>query len=184
MFHKKPDKVNIDELYEHHRIMAEKQRDMYNRILGQIHNRIKLVNKTSRAMDLIYKVPMIVFGDSVYKYQDCVDYVVQQLTENGFTVETQKNIIFISWKNWIPSFIRTNLKKKGIHVDALGNKLPDPSAPVDDIPVNNAPEPNPPPATGRYKPITAYRPTRSVIYDDALLQQTEQRLREQHKPRP
>jgi hypothetical protein len=178
MFHKNPEKVNIDELYEHHRRKSEKRRAMYNTILSQIHARIKRANKTTRDMDIVYKVPMIVFGDAVYNYQECVDYVVQQLTDNGFTVETQRNLIFISWKNWIPTFIRTDLKKKGIYVDALGNKLPDPTA---ELPDTKPPESAPAaPTHSRYKPIQSYRPTRSVIYDEALLQQTEQRLQKKH----
>jgi hypothetical protein len=177
MFHKKPDKINIDELYEYHRITGEKRVAMYNKILGQIHTRIKQANKTSNTMDITYKIPMVVFGETVYKYQDCVEYIVQQLTSNGFTVETQRNLIFISWKNWIPTFIRSDLKKKGIYVDALGNPLPDPNASID-LPVADATESNPAPPTGssRFKPITAYRPARSVIYDEELLRQTEQRL--------
>ena len=50
---------------------------------------------------------------------------MEQLTTNGFIVKyTHPNLLFISWKHYIPSYERMNIKKKyGIKIDGFGNVL-------------------------------------------------------------
>lgn len=175
MFNAHKPKLNIDDLYEHHRVNNEHRVKLYNRVLAQIHNRIKLANKHATTKEVMYKIPYILLGEKLYVYNDCIQHVVQNLTENGFIVEVESNCVYISWAHWIPSFIRTELSKKGIYVDALGNTL----SPTNEI-SETASDANPPPdpvSNSRYKPISAYTPKRVVMYDEDLLRQTEMRLR-------
>jgi hypothetical protein len=172
---KKVEKLNIDELYESRRAINERRVQLYNNVLKQVHNRIKVVGKTSTRKDILYKIPYVIFGESIYLYRDCIEHVVTHLTENGFIVEVEGSYIFVSWAHWVPSFIRNELKKKGTYVDSLGNILPPPATnqpPVAEV-ANEAMENKP---SAKYKPISSYRPKRSVVYDEELLKQTEERL--------
>ena len=49
---------------------------------------------------------------------------MDKLTTNGFVIKyTHPNLLFISWKHWIPSYVRTEFKKKtGKNIDGFGEK--------------------------------------------------------------
>ena len=51
-------------------------------------------------------------------------YVIEKLRENGFIIRyTHPNLLFISWKHWVPSYVRNEdfKKKTGQQVDEYGN---------------------------------------------------------------
>ena len=52
-------------------------------------------------MNIFYEIPYYVYGKSIYKIKDCIDYVVDSLRKNGLFVqilpEPNPNIIYISW---------------------------------------------------------------------------------------
>jgi hypothetical protein len=74
-----------------------------------------------------YIIPEMIIGVPNYNHAMCTAYVIDQLKDNGFMVKyTSPNLLFISWKHWIPSYVRHEIKKKtGIVVDGYGNKLVD-----------------------------------------------------------
>ena len=58
-----------------------------------------------------------------YDHGECVAYLVSKLHDNGFNVKyVHPNLLFIAWNHWIPSYVRTEIKKKtGMIVDGKGN---------------------------------------------------------------
>lgn len=119
-------KINIDELYE-----KKQQHDMftissYNKILARVHTKIKLVSKQyADTYHCWYIIPEVLLGIPKYDHKDCTAYVINKLQENGFIVRyTHPNLIFVSWKHWVPGYVRTEIKKKtGVTVDGYGNTL-------------------------------------------------------------
>jgi hypothetical protein len=116
-------RMDLDELYE-----KKKQYDLntvttYNKILKRIHHRIK--NVSNQHIDVQYcwyVVPEVMIGVPRYDNGACIAYVIDKLQENGFIVKyTHPNLLFISWKHWMPSYVRQELKKKtGIQIDGMG----------------------------------------------------------------
>ena len=53
----------------------------------------------------------------------CISYIIDKLETNGFRVRyTHPNLLFISWKHWVPDYVRTEIKKKtGVNIDGHGN---------------------------------------------------------------
>ena len=117
-------KLNIDELYS-----KKQQQDLnvlknYNNILLRIHNKIKYNSKNIINENCCwYLMPEMILGVPKYDHRDCTAYVIEKLRTNGFIVRyTHPNLLFISWKHWIPSYVRNEIKKKtGNSIDENGN---------------------------------------------------------------
>ena len=117
-------KLNIDELY-----VKKQQQDLnvmnnYNKILTRIHNKIKYISKQLiNDQCCWYIVPEMIIGIPKYNHNDCTVYVIEKLRDNGFIVRyTHPNLLFISWKHWVPSYVRNEIKKKtGQVLDEYGN---------------------------------------------------------------
>jgi aspartokinase len=83
------------------------------------------------------------------------------------------NTLFISWQHWVPSYVRTELKKKtGIVINEYGEKMND-ETPVPKITngsivtqktVSKQTDKN-----KNFTPITSYKPTGNLIYNEDLL---------------
>ena len=107
-------KLNMDELY-----IKKQQQDLnilnnYNKILIRIHNKIKYISKQLiNDMCCWYIVPEMMIGIPKYNHKDCTIYVIEKLRDNGFIVRyTHPNLLFISWKHWVPTYVRNEIKKK------------------------------------------------------------------------
>ena len=119
-------KVNLDELYE-----RKKQHDLntlqtYNRILNRINNKIKTVSRQQiNEQYCWYLIPEHIIGVPKFDKESCTAYLIDKLRDNGFILRyTHPNLLFISWKHWIPSYVRNEIKKKtGVAVDGYGNKV-------------------------------------------------------------
>ena len=118
------EKINIDDLYE-----SKKKRDLetlqlFQKILGRIHQRIKTASRQKgNEQFCTYLVPEVMIGVPRYDHGECVAYLVSKLHDNGFNVKyVHPNLLFIAWNHWIPSYVRTEIKKKtGMIVDGKGN---------------------------------------------------------------
>lgn len=126
-------RVNIDELYEIEKTRALTTLSMFNRVLKKIHSKIKHVSRTQRGTTHCwYVVPEVILGYPNYKNAECTAYVIHELKENGFLVKYYSpNLLFVSWQNWTPSYVRDEIKKKtGISVDSFGRiQKPEPTKP-------------------------------------------------------
>ncbi len=118
------DNINIDDLYNRNQQRHLKELSIFNKLLNRIHTRIKHVSRTKNNEKFIwYNVPEYIFGEPCYNQGNCIGYLVVKLEKNGFlTKYIHPNTLFISWENWVPSYIRHEIKKKtGKIVDEKGN---------------------------------------------------------------
>jgi len=121
-----PDKINLDELYERKKQSDIKKVSTYNKILKRIHSKIKITSRQRNNIQCCwYVIPEIILGVPIFDHVDCINYIMENLDENGFRIKyTHPNLLFISWNHWIPGYVRNELKKKtGLNIDGYGNKI-------------------------------------------------------------
>jgi phage antirepressor YoqD-like protein len=180
------EKLNIDELYERKRQYDLNQLALYNKLLNRIHVRIKTTARQKTDEQFCwYVVPEIMIGVPKYDQGACIAYLVDKLKENGFAVNyIHPNTLMISWKHFVPSYVRTELKKKtGIVIDENGNKVGE----SDNKTITNGNQPisleqmmfknkessqsNSAKAQNqkKYTPIASYKPQGNLVYNDDLL---------------
>jgi hypothetical protein len=180
------ERLNIDELYEKKHQQDLSKLALFNKILNRIHIRIKTVSR-QRADEQFcwFLVPEIIIGVPKYDQGGCIAYLIDKLKTNGFNVRyIHPNLLFISWLHWIPSYVRSELKKKtGIMINEYGQKI-DENADDNTKSITNEPQ-NPNDFMfnlknqdqdqkgnqnkKEYKPINSYKPSGSLIYDDDIL---------------
>ncbi len=180
-------KVNIDDLYEKQKARDLKQIGIFHKILNRIHTRIKTVSRTKRNdRHIWYAVPEFLFGEPVYDKNECIAYVVAKLEENGFSIKyVHPNTLFISWDNWVPTYVRNEIKKKrGLVLDEKGNVIKvlseekvDEDADLVNTPVSNSGPAKPP--GKQYTPIGSYKPSGKLVYQPEMFDKIEQRITEE-----
>jgi hypothetical protein len=186
-------KLNLDELYN-----KKQQQDLnvlnnYNKILQRIHNKIKYVSKNIVNDNCCwYLMPEMVIGVPKYDYKDCTAYIIDKLRANGFIVRyTHPNLLFISWKHWVPTYVRNEIKKKtGNVIDEYGNIINN-----DDNNNNNNNNTSAienkdtkdnllfsnnkqvkninTSSTKEYKDVKSYKPSGNLIYNNSLLEKLQ-----------
>lgn len=120
------EKINLDQLYDRRREIDILRLQVYQTILQRIHKKIKLTSRLKYNEPYIfYIIPEFVIGVPRYDVKHCTLYVIDKLEKNGFiTKYTHPNMLFISWKHYIPSYQREIIKEKyGIKIDGFGNKI-------------------------------------------------------------
>jgi len=119
-------KINLEDLYEKKKTYDLSKLSVFNRILNRIHEKIKITSRQKVDTQFCwYVIPEVMLGVSTYDRVACISYLLEELTNNGFVVRyTHPNLIFVSWKHYIPSYVRTEFKKKtGITIDEHGNRI-------------------------------------------------------------
>jgi hypothetical protein len=189
-------KLNIDELYEKKRQYDLNQLALFNKLLNRIHVRIRTVSSQRLNEQFCwFLVPEIIIGVPKYDQGACIAYLMSQLKDNGFNIKyIHPNTLFISWMHWVPSYVRTELKKKtGIIVNEYGVKI-DENGVGTGVATNNSMDENEnsimslstkPIQQGQgqdqkqkknYTPITTYKPSGNLLYDVELLSQIEDKI--------
>lgn len=120
------EKINIDELYEKKRQYDLNKLELFNKILNRIHVRIKTTSR--QKIDEQYcwfVIPEIIIGVPKYDQGACIAYLIDKLKTNGFSVKyIHPNTLLITWNNWVPSYVRSELKNKtGVVVNEFGQVL-------------------------------------------------------------
>ena len=192
-------KLNMDELYS-----KKQQQDLnvlanYNKILVRIHNKIKYVSKQLiNDQCCWYLVPEMMIGIPKYDHKDCTAFVIEKLRMNGFIVRyTHPNLLFISWRHWVPTYVRNEIKKKtGQAVDEYGNLIinnndsnnsnnnnnnnnnnnDNDSTNINNLMFNNknkASSSSNKEKANDYKDIKTYKPSGSLIYSNNLLKKLD-----------
>jgi hypothetical protein len=183
------EKLNIDDLYEKKRQYDLNKLALFNKILNRIHVRIKTISRQKMDEQFCwFVVPEVIIGVPKYDQGACVAYLMDILKENGFNVRyIHPNTLFISWMHWVPSYVRSELKKKtGIVVNEYGQKLEEISDDSDKISLNIN-DPNifilnkDPESKGKiqkkeYTPIKSYKPSGNLVYDDEMLNKIENKF--------
>jgi hypothetical protein len=118
-------------------------------------------------------------GIPKYNHEACTAYVIDKLRDNGFVVKyTHPNLLFISWQHWIPSYVRTEIKKKtGVVIDGYGNKVikKDTDTELSAVNILN-PASNKAKDQDRFKNIETYKPGGKLIYNDDLIKKINSKL--------
>ena len=121
--------VNIDELFAKSDRKAKHQLQLYTKILNRIHAHIRDFGRFApNARQTAFDIPPILFGEVHYLLSDCIDFVMRQLEDNGFTVWfTGPNRVHISWAEYIPGYVRTEYHKQtGNRIDEHGHVTVEP----------------------------------------------------------
>tara|TARA_B100000123_G_C25730198_1_gene428880 strand:- start:26 stop:457 length:432 start_codon:yes stop_codon:yes gene_type:complete len=127
--------ININEL---HRINEKRQKERictYEKVLLKCHERIKTISKKPiNNTFCFYIVPNIIFGIPIYNVNECIIYLVQTLTKNGFyVVYTHPNLIYISWFNRTNSIEYKKKNKEVKETPDVSYKKVDNITPKDDF---------------------------------------------------
>jgi hypothetical protein len=184
------EKVNIDELYEKKRKQDLNKLDLFNKILNRIHVKIKTISRQKVDEQACwFLVPETIIGVPRYDQAGCIAYLISKLQTNGFNVRyIHPNLLFISWNHWVPSYVRTEIKKKtGITLNEYGKKVEEEEDPdVKTIEHSNPNDymlrdQNMEQKGGKgpkkeYTPIKSYKPSGNLIYDDELLNKIEDKF--------
>jgi hypothetical protein len=173
-------KINIDELYDKKQKRDLKQLSIFNKLLNRIHKRITFTSKNkTNDKHIWFTVPEYIFGEPLYDQGDCIGYLVNKLEENGFHVRyLHPNTLFVSWSNWIPSYVRNEIKKKtGKIIDEKGNII-DTQEKEDDVNSNLLNEKGSSLNKNKkeYKPINQYRPTGKLVYNTEMFENIEKKI--------
>jgi hypothetical protein len=183
------EKLNIDELYEKKRQYDLNKLELYNKILNRIHVRIKTTSRQKIDEQFCwFVVPEVIIGVPKYDQGACIAYIIDKLRENGFNVKyVHPNTLFISWQHWVPSYVRSEIKKKtGMVIDEYGNKVLDEMEENANGPVNDMFHIKSQPQTKvvksamkqqkNFTPINSYKPQGNFIYDSDLLSSLEEKI--------
>ena len=192
------EKLNLDDLYD-----QKKQEDLaklytFNRILTRVHEKIKVAARQKNSQQFCwFLVPEVLIGVPNYDKNACITYMISKLEENDFiTRYTHPNLLFISWKHYVPNYVRTEIKKKtGTIIDKFGNYVSetdaetDASAAADGTPgtdlnmmmynkkgASAAATASAKKPAGDFKPITSYKPTGSLVYNNELFKNIDDRM--------
>jgi hypothetical protein len=120
------EKIDIDDLYEKKKQHDLTQLALFNKILNRIHVRIKTTSRQKMNEQFCwYLIPEYIIGVPKYDQASCIAYIIDKLTSNGFLVKyIHPNTILISWKHWVPSYVRDEMKKKmGIVINEFGERV-------------------------------------------------------------
>lgn len=182
-------KINIDDLYEKRQQRELRQLGIFNKLLNRVHKRIQTTGRIKTNDKYIwFHVPEYIFGEPLYDKGDCIGYLYTKLEENGFLVKyVHPNTLFVSWVNWIPSYVRSEYKKKtGVTIDEKGNVL---SKKGDDDAMDTGDDLNaglfndrssnngaPQKEQKQYTPIGQYKPTGNLIYNQEMFEKIEKKV--------
>ena len=178
-------KINIDELYDKAQQRDLKQLSIFNKILNRIHNKIKTTTRVQRKDTHVwFAVPEYIFGEPIYNQGDCIGHLVVKLEENGFHVQyMHPNTLFISWANWIPSYIRNEVKKQtGKVLDEKGNIIRDLKAEGEaeeqDMNSRLFNDKNNPLQNNKkvYTPLDQYKPTGNLVYNQDMFDKIDKKM--------
>jgi hypothetical protein len=91
--------INMDDLIEDKQKVLDRKTRIYEEILKKCHHRIKNVSKQNPLMCYcLYIIPKFIYGIPLYNLSECVKYLFEKLTNNGFKVNyTHPNLLIISW---------------------------------------------------------------------------------------
>jgi hypothetical protein len=180
------EKLNIDELYEKKRQQDLNKLELFNKILNRVHIRIKTVSRQKTDEQFCwFLVPETILGVPKYDQGACIAYLLDKLKISGFNVRyIHPNLLFISWLHWVPSYVRTEIKKKtGIKINEFGQKIEDEDEETNDQTTTNdtndlslSNEQKNKQKQKEYTPIKSYKPLGNLVYDDDILNKIENKF--------
>ena len=176
------EKINIDDLYEKKRQLDVSKLELFKKILNRIHVRIKTTARQNIDEKFCwFVVPEVIIGIPKYDQAACIAYIMDTLQTNGFQIRYfHPNTIFISWNHWVPSYVRTEIKKKtGIVINEYGEKIKDEKE--DNLEDANLEDQRSTDIqqlknSKKYTPINSYKPSGKLVYSEDLLNKIETKI--------
>lgn len=167
------EKINIDELYEKKRIQDLNKLTMFKKQLALVHRRIRTAsNQKSDNVSCWFVVPEHIIGVSKFDNPGCIAYLMDNLEKNKFRVKYyHPNAIYISWNHWMPSYIRSEIKKRyGITVDEFGQQVVSEDEEDEDAPnAQKSAKGDPARKDGRaYTSVDSYRQMGNLAYKQSM----------------
>lgn len=178
------EKINIDELYEKKKQQDQEQLQLFNKILHRVHVRIRTTSRQKVNNQFCwFVVPEIILGVPKYDNAACIAYLINKLQDNHFLVRyTHPNLLLIGWGHYVPSYVRTEIKKKtGVTLDEFGAVLPEETEEGAD----GGNDAQTQPQTGdnsnankkQYTSVKSYKPSGNLLYDEDILSRIEDKFR-------
>lgn len=181
------EKINLDELYERKQQHDLNKLNVFNKLLNRVHNKIKMTARQKIDEQFCwFVVPEVMIGVPKYDQASCIAYIYEKLRDNGFYVKYyHPSVIFICWKNWIPGYVRTEIKKKmGVNLDGHGNVVNkdtnnniNKETPDDNILLNISKKAGQIENKKIFKSVKEYKPSGNLIYNNEMLKNIENKFR-------
>lgn len=168
--------LNLDELFKKKQMRDKLKYETFNRLLQRA---VKKVKQTSTLCPddqcCFFVVPEDIVGETQYDQQQAINFIIEKLTAKNLAVKFFKpNLLFISWKHWIPEYIRHEIyKKTGIKVDGNGQQLGlsvEPQTNESVQPIVEQEKINP------FKSTKEYVPDNNLIYNEDLVKIIESKI--------
>lgn len=88
---------SIHDMYNKYVERKHKDHDIYRTILYDVFKRIE--DRFNKGFyNLIYTVPIVVYGNTKYKICTCIHYIMQKVSKAGYIIlPYQNNNIYIDW---------------------------------------------------------------------------------------
>ena len=163
-------KLNASDIINQQDLQNRKRIRIYKKVLDKCYNRIKFTAKKNTKW-CFYTVPNYMVGVPLYDVNACIIYMIKQLHSGGFLIKyTHPNLLFISWKHYIPAYQRLEIKKKyGVKIDGFGNLVQEKKAEEKPKHLISATSTTPGANKKIFKPVNTYKPTGNLIYGQDLI---------------
>ena len=142
--------LSITDLYSTINEKTIKRMEIYDGVLVKCHSRIKYNSSLERKY-CFFQIPEFIIGTPLYNVDEMRIYIINSLKNNGFQIMyIEPNWLFISWDiPGIKKLANTSLKKEIKFKETNKN----------------------------YKSIDNYKPTGSLIYDEATMMGLSDKLK-------
>jgi hypothetical protein len=91
------DKVDINKLKKIYKSKVDLKYKAFDHILKMCHTKINTVGLNG-INNCWFVIPKLVWGYSIYNLNECCNYIIDKLKEEGFNVEFfYPNVILIQW---------------------------------------------------------------------------------------
>ena len=142
--------LSITDLYSTINEKTIKRMEIYVGVLVKCHSRIKYNSSLERTY-CFFQIPEFIIGTPLYNVDEMRIYIINSLKNNGFQIMyIEPNWLFISWDiPGIKKLANTSLKKEIKFKETNKN----------------------------YKSIDNYKPTGSLIYDEATMMGLSDKLK-------
>jgi hypothetical protein len=170
-------KINIDDLYENKKKRDLKQISIFNKILNRVQKRIELTARNKRNdMHIWFVIPEYIFGEPIYDKADCIAYIITKLESDKFHIRyVHPNTLFVSWEHWVPSYVRSEFKKKtGLIMDEHGQVVDKDDPEEKDSKLIS--DKTPGKTQKEYTPIGKYKPTGNLVYNPEIFEKIEKKI--------
>ena len=177
-------KVDIDELFEKNHRRDQRQLIIFNKILNRVQTRVTQTGRSKlNEKHIWFTVPEYIFGEPVYDNAECIAYIVSKLETNGFAIKyVHPNTLFVSWVHWVPSYVRSEFKKRTGKTISSNGIITDPeTVEVNESDINsnilnlkNGIVPSKPQKT--YENVNKYKPGGDLVYNPEYFQRLEKKV--------